>query len=525
MSYLSLYFLVKVGLYYSNYIGFHWVFNLLFAIALSWPIASGLTLRIRRYLTGPLALILLYHDSFLPTPGRVFSQIGALSGFSPAYMLELLTRMYNPLALIGLLCIVSVYFILASRIRFSTLAFISILSVPLTGQLSARNHTESTNRQTNTNQLGSTMPALQSTVAEANPQSELTAFYNKESKRNLNFSTGGKTPAFDIILLHVCSLSWDDMDFINERNHPLLKRFDLVFTNFNSAASYSGPASIRVLRGSCGQSPYEKLYKNTDPQCYVFPNLEAIGYKAHGLLNHDGLFERFANNLEMRTGLKGKLDSNQGALVAMQNFDGSPIFDDYALLSKWWTEREARGGQPEALYYNSISLHDGNRFVGQGTKSSMETYKPRMNKLMADLDRFLSQLEKSGKPVLVMLIPEHGASLRGDKIQMSGMREIPSPEITMVPAAMKLIGLKHVDAVTPRVITEPISFFGIYSLLADLLTNSPYLPDAKPITARLDKIEKTAFVSENGEVVIMRTASGAYMMKSGGSDWTPYVSK
>lgn len=524
MSYLSIYFLVKTGLYYTNYIGFHWALNLLFAVALSWPIPGGALLRVRRYLTWPLALMLLYHDSFLPTPTRVLSQMGALSGFSPAYMLELLARVYNPLALIGLLGILVVYLVLASRIRFTTLAFASILSVPLMAQINTSSYMVTAIRSADKKQDNSLESGLTPPSTAVDPQSELMAFYTKENQRHLSFSTGGKTPAFDIILLHVCSLSWDDMDFVNERNHPLLKRFDLVFTNFNSAASYSGPASIRVLRGTCGQSPHDKLYKAVDPQCYVFPNLETIGYQAHGLLNHDGIYEKFANTLELRTGLKGKMDNNQGAPVALQNFDGSPIFDDYALLSKWWNDRQSRGAQPEALYYNSVSLHDGNRVPGQGTRSSMETYKPRLVKLMTDLDKFLTQLEKSGKPVVVMLIPEHGASMRGDKIQISGMREIPSPGITLVPAAIKLIGLNQ-PASTPKIITEPISFFGIYSLLADLLADNPFLPDARPLTARLDKIEKTSFVSENGDVVVMRTATGKFMMKSDGGDWVPYLTK
>lgn len=41
------------------------------------------------------------------------------------------------------------------------------------------------------------------------------------------------------------------------------------------------------------------------------------------------------------------------------------------------------------------------------------------------------------------------ASLRGDKIQMSGMREIPGPRITLVPAAVKLVGMEASDASPP----------------------------------------------------------------------------
>ena len=40
-------------------------------------------------------------------------------------------------------------------------------------------------------------------------------------------------------------------------NLALLSRFDFVFKNFNSAASYSGPAAIRVLRADCGQPTHK----------------------------------------------------------------------------------------------------------------------------------------------------------------------------------------------------------------------------------------------------------------------------
>src|SRR5690606_11436982 len=133
------------------------------------------------------------------------------------------------------------------------------------------------------------------------------------------------------------------------------------------------------------------------------------------------------------------------APVHMQNFDGSPIYNDYALLSQWWKKHAAEaapGGAPAALYYNTISLHDGNRVPGMASRSSLDTYKPRLVQLLADFDHFIDDLEKSGRPVALVLVPEHGAALRGDKMQISGMREIPSPRITLVPTAVKLIGIQ-----------------------------------------------------------------------------------
>ena len=121
-----------------------------------------------------------------------------------------------------------------------------------------------------------------------------------------------------------------------------------------------------------------------------------------------------------------------------------------------------------------------------------------------------------------MLVPEHGASLRGDKIQMSGMREIPGPRITLVPAAVKLVGVKKSAVTAPLVVSQPMSYFGLFTFLGDLIQDSPYAPSARPLADRLQAPEKTPFVSENADVIVMRNSAGKYVMKSGNGEWIPY---
>ncbi len=55
-------------------------------------------------------------------------------------------------------------------------------------------------------------------------------------------------------------------------DHPLWKHFDIVFKNFNSATSYSGPAAVRLLRASCGQLSHTNLYQPSGADCYLFEN-------------------------------------------------------------------------------------------------------------------------------------------------------------------------------------------------------------------------------------------------------------
>ncbi|GDY35138.1 cellulose biosynthesis protein BcsG [Acidovorax sp. NB1] len=523
MSYWNLYFLVKVGLHFTGYIGFSWWLNLLLWLALLPTIKHRLLRRTRAVLAWPAAIALLYYDSYLPTLGRVLSQVKALAGFSADYWMELAGRLVNPTAVVVAVAGVFLYAALARRVRFATFALAGILSVPLVATLQEREAQIRNDSRVQANP-GDAPPVAGADPAD--PDALLQKFYASESQKRMQFSTGAGSPPFDIILLHVCSLSWDDMEFVGQRDNPLLKRFDVLFTNFNSAASYSGPASLRVLHGSCGQTPHKKLYEGIDPQCYVFPNLEKVGYQTAALLNHDGVYEEFAHALEQRGGLTGKLQPNQSAPVHMQNFDGSPIYNDHALLSQWWKKRSSeRGNNPVALYYNTISLHDGNRVPGMTSRSSLDTYKPRLVQLMADFDKFITELETAGKPVVVVLVPEHGASLRGDKIQISGMREIPGPRITLVPAAVKLVGLKKpasAEPPAPLVVNQPMSYLGLFTLLGDMLSDSPYADSARPLSERLQTPETTSFVSENADVIVMRNAAGKYLMKSGNGEWIPY---
>lgn len=529
MSYWSLYFLIKVGLYHTGYLGFHWWFNLLLAIVLVWPLQSTTGRRVRMVLAWPAGISLLYYDSYLPTIGRVLSQAKALSGFSAEYMLELAQRLVNPMALIGFLVVVAVYVLLAGRIRFSTLALGAILSVPAVTVYQANSGASALVAAAPVAAVGAPAATASGAAAPpappADPESQLRAFYATEARRKLAFTAGSAPPPFDVIVLHVCSLSWDDMDFVGLKDHPLLKRFDAVFTQFNSAASYSGPASLRVLHGTCGQTRHKALYEGIDPQCYVFPSLEKAGYKTTAVLNHDGVYESFAKVLEQQGGLPGKIEKNLQAPVHMHSFDGTPIYNDQALLSQWWQERQKRGPEPIAMYYNTVSLHDGNRVPGLSSRSSLDTYKPRLEKLLADFDKFLTELESTGRPVVVMLVPEHGAALRGDKIQISGMREIPGPRITLVPAAIKIIGGPASQGnKTALVVEQPMSYFGLFSLLNDLMQKSPYDASTPSLAERLRTPETTQFVSENDDMVVMRNAAGSgYVLKSGTNAWTPYA--
>ncbi len=520
MSYWGFYFLGKVALYYRGLLGFHWLLNLLLALAVFWPVRSPRLRLVRQSLAVPAAAALLYHDSHLPALGRVLSQTHVLAAFSLQYMGELLGRVFSWRLVAGFVLALGLYALLARRVRFATFALLGIVSVPLLPVLLA----QAPPLPFGVRQVAAAPAATGAggAAAPADPDARLKAFYGSEARRHLEPSPAGSPAAFDIIVLHVCSLSWDDMEFVGMREHPLLGRFDALFTQFNTAASYSGPAALRLLRGTCGQATHHALYEGADPACYVFPTLEQLGWRTQGLLNHDGQFDGFGKAVQSQGGLAGKLESPEGTPVHMRSFDGSPIYADQAVLSRWWQRRQQLGGQPVALYYNTVSLHDGNVVPGMKSRSSLDTYKPRLTQLLADFDKFLTELEASGRPVVVVLLPEHGAALRGDKFQISGMREIPNPRITLVPAALKIIGPGHTAAARPLVIDKPASYLDLNGLLASLVRDNPFATGAQALGERLPALQGTDFVAENDDVVMVRGSGDQYLMRTGKGAWVPY---
>jgi cellulose synthase operon protein YhjU len=327
----------------------------------------------------------------------------------------------------------------------------------------------------------------------------------------------------DVIFIHVCSLAWDDLRAIEQERHPLFARFDVLFKRFNSVATYSGPAAIRLLRGACGQSEHRGLYDPAPAQCYVMNDLRQAGFEPQWLMNHDGRFADFSDDVRIRGGLSAPAQDHGGVPVAMHGFDGSAIYDDYAVLAQWWARRQASGVGHVSLYYNTISLHDGNRLVAGGG-SSMSTYPHRTGKLLDDINRFVSLLESSGAHAIVVFVPEHGAAFRGDNGQVAGVREIPSERLTEIPVGVKFIGLPSHAATHPLNVDERMSYIGLNELIAGALANAGSAPtaaeqplDLATLTAGLTG---TPYVAEN-ENLLVAEQDGQFFARDGSGNWLP----
>ncbi|MFN0306130.1 MAG: cellulose biosynthesis protein BcsG, partial [Burkholderiales bacterium] len=359
---------------------------------------------------------------------------------------------------------------------------------------------------------------------ETDLDTQLANHFETEATRRVRFNrqAAGAVP-FDLVLLHVCSLSWDDLQVTGLDQHPLFARFDILLTRFNAAASYSGPAVIRLLRAPCGQSNHTGLYSPVQEHCYLLPALRQAGFEPELVMNHDGHFDDFLGIVRNQGAQGIKPMSISGLPIPQRGFDGSPIFDDAAVLARWADSRQSRSAARVAAIYNTISLHDGNQLTSDRVRrSSRDTYKIRLEKVLDDLEQFIVRMEASGRRMVIALVPEHGAAIRGDKMQISGMREIPTPAITLVPVGIKVIGQNSKRAGSPVQIDAPTGHLALAHILARMLEQSPF---ERPVFQAQDYVAAlpaTRYVAENAGMV-MAQSGHRYFMRMPKAGWSEYV--
>ena len=506
----SAYFIAKLYFLVLGIIDWYWLANLALLLFVIFPLKIPTLNRVRHILAVPFAILLVYYEGRFPPISRLFTEWQYIQQFSFAYWLELLPRFFAWQHILALLVLFACT-ILANRfLRISTWTIIAVLLIPALMLLKAPNAVSILSKSSAQSLNVQNLPDVLNQA--------LSQFWQEQRNSVVHFEAPTKNnEPFDIVLLQVCSLSWSDLNMTQQQKHPLFARFDLIFKQFNAVVSYSTPAAIRLLRASCGQTTHEQLYKPADPQCYLLANLQQLGYEPEILLNHDGHFNDFAKAVLENTSLAGetpqaKLMRFDGTPIAQYSFDGSAILDDQSLLQNWLASRQQASQKPAVLYYNTISLHDGNR-LKNSAENSYQTYPARIKTMLDQLNNFFDQLEKSGRKVVVVLIPEHGAAYRSDQSEFTGLREIPTPTVTHVPVAVKLFGWPHQKSAV-QVIDQPSSYLTLAQLLANLVHDG----GQKPLTAYTNDLPEVSSVAENSGQLVM-SYQQKYYLRDNPNEW------
>ena len=514
MGLWSAYFLAKLALYARGDMDFNPWLNLALAILTALPARDARQRFTKNLIAVPLGILLLYHDSWLPPLPRAIEDIRNLSTFSAAYLWELAGRLVSWQLVLGVAIMAVLYSLARRKLRLSTFVFVGILAVlvaPEAKYLAFASPQKVT---------GTPAAAQREDVdlAPAALDDHLAQFYAQQKQVQIRFAhPASDDPAFDIVILHVCSLSWDDLRTLQVGPDALFAGFDVLLTNFSSGASYSGPAAIRVLRGVCGMTPEARLYDPAGNGCLVIDGLQEAGFAPQWAMNHDGHFGNFFADVRDRGGLAVPLADNRGAAQAETAFDGTPVYSDYSVLSRWWAKRLTNPTPRIVLYYNSISLHDGNRvLLGAHADAS---YGARFANFSSDITRFLDLLKASRRRVVVVLVAEHGAALRGDRRQIRGMREIPTAAIARVPVAIALINAPRAASATQSKIDVPVSYPAVNEILSRFISHNPFAAPVESLGDYVETLPQTPFVAENNGTIVIQ-AGTHYMMRSPDGAWS-----
>lgn len=513
----NLYFLAKFALATAGRLELSILWNALLLAALLVPM-KGRALRILRgCVLAVAAFLLAWSESWLPGWESIRGNAGGIAGFSPAYVLELALDFINweMVGWAALGCLL--YWLLKDAVRVTavTLAwFAGIVAAPLAGLLSTPAEAPAEAAAAEAQTAGAQDAK---TVAE---WYDAFLAYEKERRAELPAGIPEKDTPFDVLLLNICSLSNDDLAAAKLDHHPTLDRFNIRFDRFNSATSYSGPAALRLLTGACGQPSHEELYGGRRTECETMNRLSALGFGQHLMMDHAGEYDDFLQTLRDRTGLAAPLESKGAAIpVRYMGFDDEEISDTLGLL-RFWQRRTARTARSKEVrsvtFMNLIALHDGNRLPRHGRS---EDFKPRAQRLLDDLGVFMRELDRSGRRVMLVVVPEHGAAVRGDRIQGPRLRDIPTPSVTQVPVMVKFFGVKGLST-APLHVAAPSSYLAVTSLIGRTISTNYFgkRGGSVPLTELVRDLPETNLVSENGQAKVT-VLKGTEYLRRGDGDW------
>ncbi len=526
-SWWNLYFLLVLPLAAASVIQFNPTANVLLLCFLLLPTCRLLLHRFRQ-LTATAAGLLLLYTEFDRSPDGVpaaMMQVIEKMSFS-----ELLDSLYaaEALLLLVLLFVIQMFWWLRRRLRFNSISALIVLMLSLVPPLHSWINSLSLSWQQGLQNMQMaeaqrTMPGL---VAQEGPATAeniarwLQDFYRFEADRRaeLPASLPDGFTSFDIILLNICSLSTADLEEIGLTDHPIFADADITFSAFNSATSYSGPSTLRLLRSVCGQSSHSDLY-TLNSSCELVSNLERLGFHSNLLMDHSGAFGNYLQGLRSYAGFTAPLASQSSYKVRYRSFDGEAIFADNDVFASYFDTVAAHADQPNFTLFNLVALHDGNASdnAREQKLGHNDFYRVRAARLLDEVAAFEQRLAASDRPALLIFVPEHGAALRGDKIQMARLRDIPSPSLTGVPVYLKLFNLPREHG-TPQLITMPGSYLSLGTIIAKALEDNFFAADS---TADLQDLTSTLTptgqVSENSGSVVLRFQNEDYLQLSGRS--------
>ncbi len=523
VGFWNVYFICALALAFYGYINLDPLLNLVLFAAVAMPIGNRWAARARNVLCALAGAALLYSESWLPGLDAIMGNAGNIAQFSPVYIAQLALDFINWRMVGALFLVIAGYSFAKEWIRISTFSLAGLLAFALAplwqhGMVQPA-PAEAAAAGDAAERVTAMGPAQTGAPTTENIDKWLSSFFDFEKTRRVRFSApqAGDTP-FDVVLLNVCSLANDDLEAAGLTGHPLFSRFDIRLDRYNSATAYSGPATNRLLRSACGQPAHDAIYSGRNPDCEIMNQMESIGFKQYLFMDHEGRFEDYVTGLRDRSGLKPALAAQSSYRQLYEAFDGEPIYQTLDVLRDWKNTIERDGAARTVTLFNFVALHDGNRAIGQ---SKWLDFGVRAKKFLDDLNAFIDELEQGSRKVLVILVPEHGAAVRGDKVQVARLREIPSPHITLVPTMAKFVGAR--GKANPVHVSEPTSLQAVAAIVEQALERNAF--GVENLNSEIGEIvsglPQTYMVSENSNASVIKFQGRYYVRMQSMGKWIP----
>lgn len=517
----NVYFVLKFALAAFGYINLDFLGNALLMAWLLLPIDRRALRILRGGLGFVAAVVLIYSESWLPGIESIMANKAGITGFSLLYVTELAIDFINPQMVGWGLLALLLYFLLRNYLRltfFTIVYFLGAVTFPFVQSLLPEDAPVQVAGTATSTQAPTTGKVKSDDLKAVGEWYSAFIDYERERRATMPQGLSEKDTPFDILLLSICSLSNDDLAASQLDTHPVFNRFNIRFDEFNSATGYSGPALLRLLNGACGQPSHNDLYGERRTECEVMTRLGTLGYTQRLLMDHSGEYDNFLQSLRDKAGVTAPLDNTKFPLRYM-GFDDEEISDSLAVLRHWQRTQARSKDRRTVTLMNFIALHDGNRLPGRGRS---EPFKPRAKRMFDDLNTFMNELERSGRKVMLVIVPEHGAAVRGDKIQAPRLRDIPNLRITQVPVMVKFFGLKGLPTEAIHV-TGNTSYLALTSLIGKTLETDYFGKQggSVPLEDLVKDLPQTNPVSENGQAQVLKYKDRQYVRMNGG-EWKPY---
>lgn len=491
-----------------------------------------------RFLKQLIALVcgvaLLWSESWLPGPQSIMANASGITGFSVNYVLQLIWDFINWRMVFAGCAILLIYYAARDFIRVTAVTGCWLLFLAVSPLLGTST-TQPSNLvpQATTARGGLADPASDRAEmlasAKGTSQGEVTSeeidkwyqtfiAYEKDRMAKFPESIGPKDTPFDIVILNICSLSTDDLIASNLIGNRTFNQFNIRFDHFNSATSYSGPAALRLLNGACGKPSHDALYDTRRPECEIMNRLDSLGFKQHLFLDHSGVYDNYLNAMRTQAGLTAPFERRRYPIKYV-SFNDEEIADTLSVFRHWRSVVTKEKAPRSVSLFNFIALHDGNR---KPNKSRWEEFEPRARAFINALDTFIADIKRSKRKVMLVIVPEHGAAVRGDRIQTPRLRDIPSRRITQVPVMVKFFGLSKLPK-TPVHVTSDTSYLALTELIGRVIeTNYFSKPEgAVPLADLVNDLPTTHMVSENAQATVLEYKGKDYLKMSKGT-WRLY---